>query len=203
KGPFWFVDSANFYNPVKHTDTLSKISVEFERSDEDFIKAFKNKYLDSLPPSWMMLEVSSFGNLSNLFSNLKPSREKRNIANYWGLNEKTFSSWLHSIVYLRNICAHHTRLWNKDLRIQPIIPSNPHFPFLTITTYVHTETNQTLLLNNKVYFVFSMIVYLMNIINSKHKIKGKLISLFQKYPNIDEMAMGFPDNWQNEPLWAS
>jgi len=201
KGAFWFLDSANFSNPVKHAETLSKVGIEFDRSDEDFIKAFKNKYSDSLPPSWMMLEVSSFGNLSNFYSNLNPTRDKRNIANFFGLNDKTFESWLHSIAYLRNICAHHTRLWNKDLRIQPIIPFSPHFPFLTKTTYVHSETEKTLQLNNKVYFIFSMIVYLMNIINPKHKIKEKLISLFDKYPNIDNKAMGFPVDWQNEPLW--
>ncbi|MDE6380839.1 MAG: Abi family protein, partial [Muribaculaceae bacterium] len=22
-------------------------------------------------------------------------------------------SWLHAIVYVRNICAHHSRLWNR------------------------------------------------------------------------------------------
>jgi len=203
KGPFWYIDRANFSNPVKHTETLSKIGIEFNRSDEDFIKAFKAKYSDPLPPSWMMLEVSSFGNLSSFYSNLKPSRDKRNIANYFGLNENTFASWLHSIAYLRNICAHHTRLWNKDMRIQPNIPNSPHYPFLSITTYFNDKTNQTLPLNNKAYFVFSMIIYLMNIINPKHTIKEKLNSLLVKYPNIDTRAMGFPVNWRSELLWRN
>jgi abortive infection bacteriophage resistance protein len=200
-GPFWYTDSSIFYSPVKHAETLSKIGAEFNRGDEDFIRAFSEKYSDPLPPSWMMLEVSSFGNLSSFFSALKPFRHKRDIANFFGLNEATFSSWLHSIVYLRNICAHHTRLWNKDLRIQPNIPQNPHFPFLTKTTYTHSETQKELQLNNKAYFVISMIIYLMNIINPKHKIIEKFMSLIERYPNVDPRAMGFPSDWQSEPIW--
>jgi len=46
-----------------------------------------------------------------------------------------------------------------------------------------------------------MIIYLMNTINPKHKIQAKFKELLTKYPNIDTKAMGFPDTWQNEPLW--
>jgi abortive infection bacteriophage resistance protein len=77
RGAFWYLDSANFSNPVKHADMLSKIGLECSRSDEEFIQAFKNKYSDSMPPSWMMLEVSSFGILSSLYSNLVSGKDKR------------------------------------------------------------------------------------------------------------------------------
>lgn len=102
-GPFWYLDTSNFSNPVKHAETLSKIGIEYTRSDEEFVQNFKNKYSEPMPPSWMMLEVSSFGALSSLYSYLKPSKDKRIIANYFGLADKVLSSWLHSIVYLRNI----------------------------------------------------------------------------------------------------
>lgn len=143
-GPFWYLDSANFSNPVKHADTLSKIAIEYSRSDEEFAKAFKNKYSDPMPPSWMMLEVSSFGTLSSLYNYLHPTRDKREIAKHFGLADKVFSSWLHSIVYLRNICAHHARLWNREMQIQPMIPRHTYRPFITQTSYVSPETNQTL-----------------------------------------------------------
>jgi len=201
RGAFWYLDSSNFANPVKHADTLSKIGTEYSRSDEEFIQAFNVKYSDSLPPSWMMLEVSSFGILSSLYSNLVPGRDKRDIANFFGLNDTVLSSWLHSIVYLRNICAHHSRLWNREMRIQPVIPRSPRTPFLTITNYTHPETGATLPLNNKTYFILSMIVYMMNKINPKHTIQAKFKALLDKYPNIDTRAMGFPDTWKTEPIW--
>ncbi|MHC1704885.1 MAG: Abi family protein [Tenuifilaceae bacterium] len=201
RGVFWYLDTANFSNSFKHADTLSKIDTEYSRSDEEFIKAFKAKYTDPLPPSWMMLEVSSFGVLSSLYSCLKPGRDKRAIAKSFGLNDNTLASWLHSIVYLRNICAHHSRLWNREMRIQPEIPLNPHNSFLTKTKYLHPETGILLRLNNKTFFMLSMIVYLMNSINPKHKIQEKFKALLTKYPNIDTRAMGFPKDWEKESIW--
>jgi len=200
RGAFWYLDSANFFNPVKHADTLSKIGSEYSRSDEDFIQAFKDKYLETMPPSWMMLEVSSFGTLSNLYSCLNPGRDKRDIAGYFGLSDRVLSSWLHSIVYLRNICAHHSRLWNREMQIQPNIPLTPQHPFISQTTYTNSE-GVTLPLNNKTYFILSMVIYLMNTINPKHTIQSKFRKLLQKYPNIDTNAMGFPANWEEEHLW--
>ncbi len=200
-GAFWYTDSSNFSKPEKHKETLSKIEVEISRSDEDFIQAFYKNYSDPLPPCWMTLEVSSFGILSSLYSNLIPGKDKREIANYFGLTDKVLASWLHSIVYLRNLCAHHSRLWNREMRIQPIIPRSSRKPFISQLTYTFPETGMSLPLNNKAYFILSMIIYLMNTINPKHSVHQRFKNLLKKYPNIDTKAMGFPDGWQSEPLW--
>lgn len=201
RGSFWYLDTVNFNKPLKQAETIAKIDQEFKRSDEEFIKAFQQKYSDPMPPSWMMLEVTSFGTLSALYSYLTPGRDKRDIANHFGLPEVVFASWLHSIVYLRNICAHHARLWNKEMQIQPIIPNSPKITFITITNYTCPNTGKTLSLNNKVYFILSMILYFMNTINPKHNIQGKFKALLAKYPNIDARAMGFPSGWEKELLW--
>jgi abortive infection bacteriophage resistance protein len=189
--PFWFEDKAQFKNAYTHNKTIDKIRDELKRSDEEFILKFKEKYQNDFPPSWMTLEVTSFGSLSVLFSALNPGRVKRNIANYFGLDERTFQSWLHSIVYLRNVCAHHSRLWNRDIRVKPQIPDNPKKQWL----------NNTDLENDKVYFLLSMILYLIQTINPKNSITSRFKSLLVKYPNVDVKAMGFPDNWVEETLW--
>ncbi len=201
KGAFWYLDSANFSKPIKHAETLTKIGNEYSRSDEEFIQAFKAKYSDPMPPSWIMLEVSSFGTLSALYSYLIPCIEKREIANYFGLSDKVLSSWLHSIVYLRNICAHHARLWNREMQIQPIIPRSPLHPFINQTTYTDSTTGSILPLNNKSYFILSMVIYFLNTINPTHKFQDEFKQLLVIYPNVDTAAMGFPDNWQLEALW--
>ncbi|MDD2963136.1 MAG: Abi family protein [Bacteroidales bacterium] len=199
--PFWYLDSSNFLSQHKHSSALEKMKAEYHRSDEEFVQSFRNKYSDPMPPSWMMFEVSSFGTLSTLYSNLKVFREKREIAKYFGLSDVVFSSWLHSIVYLRNICAHHTRLWNREMQIQPAIPRNSSRPFIKYLNEIPTETGHSMLLNNKVYFFLSMIIYLMESINLNHAIPGKFKALLAKYPNIDTQAMGFPVAWQKENLW--
>lgn len=190
-GPFWFQDSSLFSNQELHQLSLSKMEEEFRRSDEEFIHAFKNKYSDVLPPSWIAFEITSFGGLSKLYQNLRSSREKREIAHHFGLPDVVFLKWIHSIVYLRNICAHHTRLWNRSMSIRPPVPNRPHNP------WINTER----VMSNKAYFILSMIKYLLQTANPHNTFKSKLKSLLVEYPNVDVFAMGFPINWEQEPLW--
>ena len=81
-GAYWFEDSSLFSNPVRHAKLLSKIDEEYSRSDEEFIKAFKAKYSNHFPPSWITMEITSFGTLSILYENLLPGKIKRSIAAY-------------------------------------------------------------------------------------------------------------------------
>lgn len=190
-GPFWFQKPELFTDPDKHEKALVKIQEEFRRSDEDFITAFKAKYSDPLPPSWMMLEITSFGTLSMLFKNLKPGREKREIAHSFGLADSVFETWLHSIVYLRNVCAHHTRLWNRVLSIAPQFPRRAHKPWL-----VNAGIS-----NKRSFFILSMILYLLQSLNPKNSLVSRVKALLDKYPSIDVRSMGFPDKWKEENLW--
>ncbi len=190
-GAYWFEDSPLFSNPVRHAKILSKIDEEYGRSDEEFITAFKAKYSEHFPPSWITLEITSFGTLSMLYENLLPGRAKRSIAAYFGLADKVFASWLHCIVYVRNICAHHSRLWNKTLSIRPLMPRSPR------NFFINPPTGGT----HQVYFVLSMIIYLLNTINPNHSFISRFNELLNRYPSIDVRAMGFPDGWKKESLW--
>ena len=189
--PFWYRNNDLFTNQKLYENSLIKISEEYKRSDEEFIKAFKIKYSDDLPPSWMIFEITSFGALSLIFKNLKPSNEKREIAHYFGISDTVFQTWLHSIVYLRNICAHHTRLWNRSMSITPQIPRKTKY------SWIETEG----ISNNKMYFNLSMIMYLLQTINPHNSFPIRLKELFTEFKNIDIKAMGFPVNWTEEPLW--
>jgi abortive infection bacteriophage resistance protein len=190
-GPFWFQNPALFKSPVSHANALSHIGVEFNRSDEEFIHAFRNKYSDPLPPSWMILEITSFGTLSMLYKNLKPGREKRAIAGYFGLADSVFETWLHSIVYLRNVCAHHTRLWNRSMSISPQFPLTPRKPWIANAT----------ISNRRTYFMLCMILYLLQTVNPTNTFADKIKTLLAKYNNVAPSAMGFPSDWEAEALW--
>lgn len=102
-------------------------------------------------------------------------------------------SWLHTITYVRNICAHHSRLWNKTFGITPMMPRRTTFPFVTLSTKG----------TQHVYFVLCMIQYLLNIINPSNTFRNKINVLLEEYPNIDIVAMGFPENWKEQLLWKS
>lgn len=191
KGAYWYTNSSLFSNVLTHSRTINKIGSEFSRSDAKFIRAFKEKYSNPLPPSWTAFEIITLGTLSTLYKNLKPGRDKRDIANFFGLHDRTFQSWLHSIVYVRNLCAHHSRLWNRELRISPNIPRKLKLNWLQ-------QNNVT---NNKLFIVLCIINYLLCTVDSENRFSETLKKLLIKYPCIDTVAMGFPENWENEPLW--
>lgn len=190
-GPFWYQDSSLFRSTSLYLTNKEVLEKEFSRSDELFLKAFRTNYSDPLPPSWMLLEVISFGTLSKLYRDITPVHERRKIAAHFGLDDRTFGSWLHCLVYIRNICAHHSRLWNKILGIQPRVPLNPHGVWLQSTNIA----------NNRTFFVLSMILYLLNRVNPNHTFISRLENLFAKYPDVSLQAMGFPNNWETENLW--
>jgi abortive infection bacteriophage resistance protein len=99
-----------------------KLHTEIRRSQEKFIDHFKSKY-EGFPklPLWMAVEVMSFGSLSRMISALKRT-EQIEIARIYGLHSKVFCSWLHTLVYVRNICAHHGRIWDRVLSIKMAVP---------------------------------------------------------------------------------
>jgi len=189
-GTFWFLNKDNFTNLEKHTNLLASISAELTRSDDDQILRFKREYDDEMPPAWMTMEVSSFGTLSMLYNYFRPGHTKREIAKFYGVSDSVFESWLHSIVYVRNICAHHSRLWNRALRIRPLFPRKTLKPFLSVAA-----------INNRVYYVLSIIQYLLQTINPSSTFPTRLKQLIADFPEVDLSAMGFPKNWESEPLW--
>ncbi len=189
KGPFWLSEPNNFTDIHFHRQTVINLKKDYLKSDEEFLKSYKTKYSESLPPCWMILEISSFGTLSKIYGNLKNG--KRDVAASFGLDDNTFASWMHCFVYIRNVCAHHSRLWNRGMSIKPRIPIKPDNTWL-----IDTAVN-----NNKTYFILSMMLYLLQSIDTKHQFIYRFKVLLKKYPNVDVSAMGFPQNWKSEPLW--
>lgn len=190
-GVFWFEDSMNFRDEYRHLSLLRGLAEELRRSDDEAIVAFRRNYSNPYPPTWMTFEVSSFGTLSMMYRWLNPGQARRQLARYYGVSDTVLESWLHSIVYVRNICAHHSRLWNKRLSINAMVPRRTHLPFVT-------TPNDT----KKVYYILSIILYLLQTVNTRNTFVSRFKSLLQKYPCVDVAAMGFPQNWETESLWS-
>ncbi|MCF0218579.1 MAG: Abi family protein [Muribaculaceae bacterium] len=190
-GIYWFIDSRNFRNPSAHSALISKLQQELKRSDDDAITAFAKKYSNPFPPSWMAMEITSFGTLSMLYRYLCSGHGRRNVAGFYGLSDTVFESWMHSLVYVRNICAHHSCLWNRTLRISPLIPRKTKSPFLTN----HCS-------NSHIYFILCIILYLLKAVNPHNTLPKRFREFIAKYPNVDTASMGFPTDWSTEPLWA-
>ncbi len=194
----WYEEKELYRDEDKYSNLMSEISNDVKRSNEDFIKHYKNKYSrPEMPPSWMTLEVVSFGTLSKIFGQLKECDEKKEITGSFGLsNEKILANWLHAFSNLRNCCAHHSRVWNRRFIVNMIIPYNTLYPFL------NGKNGKGKLCQNKIFVLLSAIKYIVDIISPDNSFKTHLIELFNdKHRFVSMKEMGFPDSWQDWPVW--
>ncbi|MEQ8419875.1 MAG: Abi family protein [Arenibacter algicola] len=199
-GPWWFQNFELFNDSMALVKTLSNLQDELERSKDVTIKNhFKNHKDDKrFPPAWKALEQTSFGALSKLYGNLKPTvKSKDVIAKELGaVNHTYLPSWLQSIAQIRNYCAHHSRLWNRNLPGTVKLLPKPPYPWITTLENIPKQHEFS-----KLYVHMCLMKYLINNIQPKNDFTGRLDSLFTKYPNVDPDALGMKPNWINEPLW--
>lgn len=193
--PYWFEDVSLFKDATHFTQNLTLIDDELKRSKEVFVTEHFAKYTSPVrPPAWKTIEILSLGHLSKLYANLQNSLpEKDNIARSMGLpNAHYFGTWIQSISLIRNLCAHHSRIWNKNLPARPRLLQNLPNNWLT-----NVPPN-----TNKLYANICCMKYLLDVVNPQNQFADKLKGLFQKYPNISPMALGFTVSWESELLFA-
>jgi len=188
---FWMTDAKYFRNQTIFAKTLTLIQLEIEKTKEDFIVHFETKYSNPYPPAWMIAEIIPLGVLCNLFNNLTNKTILKKIAHQFGLPLPVFSSWILLLANLRNLCGHHARLWNRQIPIISHMLHNPVFPWI----------NPAITDMKRIYFRICIIKYLLFSVSPNNRFTQKLKSLLAEFPTIDIRAMGFPANWQNEPLW--
>lgn len=192
-GAFWFMDASKFNSRSIFQTCLDNMQVELSRSKEEFLQEHFAKYdTPSMPPVWKTLEVVSFGNLSKLYANMKDVEVKKQVAKSVGLPQYTYlESWMRSLTVLRNCCAHHARTWNRRY------PAMPQLPRRLPLTWVDTLHIRPM----KLYAQLCTLLYLEQSITPNSQIKDRLLSLLKAYPNTITRQMGFPREWENEPLW--
>ncbi len=139
----------------------------------------------------MAVEVLIFGQLFTFFRYLHRT-EKQSLSRVYGLFPPVMESWLFTLNFIRNTCAHHARLWNREIPIRPIIPDQRHNPEWHIPTIPD---------NTRVYTVLTLIQYLMKHIDQHSNWQAKLDQLLDKYIEIQVHFMGFPTGWQDCPIW--
>ena len=188
--PFWMTDIQNFVNQTKFLHTMRLIDDELRRSREDFIVHFQQTYSDGYPPAWILSEILPFGVMTNIFNNIRNMRQKKRVAQSFGLQVAPFESWMTIVTLTRNSCCHHARVWNKQNTIRPMLPNRMNHPWISLPTDLL-----------RIYFNLCIIKHFLNIISPQNDMTDKIKSLLAAFPNVDTAAMGFPHGWETEPLW--
>ncbi len=198
-GPWWFQNFELFTDNLALVKTLANIEEEISRSKEKYIKDHFKKHKDDqrFPPAWKTLEQTSFGSLSKLYGNLKNTIKSKDLiaVELGAVNHTYLPSWLQSIAQIRNYCAHHSRLWNKNLPGSPKLLSKPPFNWVNDVPKQHEFRH--------LYIHLCLMKYLINIIYTENDFTARLSALLQKYPSVDPNALGMKPNWEEEQLWKN
>lgn len=190
-GTFAHEDPNNFHPRFDHKAWVVKLHHETHRSSDAFTAHYQASY-SGFPrmPVWMMSELISLGSLSRLYRGMQHS-DKRIVASQLNIHHKRLQDWLHVLTYVRNVCAHHSRLWNRELAIKPMAMAESEWnhPFLPS--------------RDRVFCVLLMLRYLL-----RQTEKGtewldhcnQALTPIAAEPSL-RLSMGIPDNWTTHPYW--
>lgn len=223
-GAHWYLDKSHFKDNGYHERLLSDLYKKLDEERQHFrkdqshingsqtnaaIKAqrIENRKRDNyarfygatydqppLPPTWAMLEDLTMGSLSKLYQSIARDTDRKAIAKRFQIAQEVLGSWLHTLTFIRNCCAHHSRLWNRELAVPPKIPKSAEWQLPNIPRDQPDPVR-------RLFIVLTMLSYLMKHISPDIHWRERLIRLLNDYPDTSHSAMGFPDGWQQMKLW--
>ena len=189
-GPFPFVkENFRFKFESDWIESYNKLLKDMKNNSKElFVKHHLETYKEKLLPIWGMVEIMSFGEISTWFDKQLSDNIKKKISNRFSVQMNVFTSWIRCISLVRNICAHHARLWNKILPIKIMIPSkmikNQYQDLFMLADEYQSE--------KRIYNVLLTIQYLLDEIQCDMA-KGEFLlhvkKLIDEY-DIDEKRMG-------------
>ncbi|MCW3492955.1 Abi family protein [Microbacterium sp. SSM24] len=216
--PHWYVDASHFVNRGKHTGLLRMIQETSDTrllgtaepagrtfsSNEDAGVVYRSAlehYLmtygsPELPPSWLMVETLTLGQLNNVVDNLRRRSDRTAIAQRIGLSEPVLMSWLRTYVRVRNVCAHHGRLWNVGIGVYPAIPSSPAISWLKGDAALPRRSEKRL------YPVLVSLQSVLDVVSPRSTWARRLHDLVSTRPPMNLAGMGIPKNWADDEFWA-
>lgn len=196
-GAFGHVDPARFhFSTALHQQWIDRLREEADRSSELFIQHYRRTYTEFPDmPIWMAMEVMSFGGLSKMYSGMDRA-DQRPIAQRYSLQPADLSRILHHFVYVRNLCAHHSRLWDRVWSIKPSLPKGrvwqpPHLPA-----------------NDRLFATLLLLVYLLKQCAQASPTasgwRDRVFAHLQIPPNAPRamQLMGMPSQWADHSLWT-
>ena len=203
--PFWHLNPSNFISYAEIKVVLDKAGQRFKASQQEFVKHHRDKYYTSkpfdfkqIPPFWVISETFTLEQLQTVANKidsdkfaLSGSNKIDAFANQFGLNSyKAFTTNLKCIRDLRNICAHHSRLWNSNL-------AAPN----SVTKHLKFKSQEKK--NNRLYNNIVMLRIMCKSRDIDDGLKDFFINLIASNPILQEQkqSMGFPTNWEEDPFW--
>lgn len=181
----------HFFLEPQHFDRLAAFAEFYQTACRDrrylAIRHYEQRYsAPELAPIWAIMEAITYGSLSRLFSGLKLAHRKA-IARRFGYDETVLASWFRALNLMRNMCAHHNRLWNAPMHVDQPVGAKK----------LRGELGRT----DVLYARLVILAALMDAMGAGAEWKRRLIGLMDRYPRVPRSVMGFPEDWQARDFW--
>lgn len=213
---FWYRNVSNYQSRKGYSTTIERIEALTEREQQHAPsdrgeQADHLHYPDALshylatysspetPPSWLVIELLTAGELQRLYASLT-LKYRKIIARELSLPDQVLQSWLKTYVRVRNICAHHGRLWNRFLGVYPVIPRSPTVRWLTERNAFDTD-NPRALERKRLYPVLVSLQSILFTISPHSTWALRLHTLLGKYRHIPLNALGMKAGWDADEFW--
>jgi abortive infection bacteriophage resistance protein len=183
-------------NKTKYDSWLEKHDQLVKRSKEDFVRHYQTKY--GLPlPIWVSVELWDFGLLSTFYQGMTVADKATIAARYDIPDWQVFESRLRTLNFVRNVVAHHSRLWNKNLVDQPRLPKIGAIPDFTP---LHHRPGSVA----RLYVVLCILIHFMKRLYPNSTWIARLRATINEFPSIPNLGlsdMGFPTDWETHTTW--
>lgn len=192
-----FTTNTNRQGVVFHNAWIAKHEQLVVRSKEEFVQHNRDRY--GLPLAiWVACEVWDFGALSMLFGGMKDADQDAIARKYGVQNGRVFASWLRSLNYLRNVCAHHSRLWNRNVVDQPRLPRSSQ---LAWTAAYEGDGGAQRHARARCYLLLRITRHIMGVVNPGSNWPQRMKAHLDAFPDlsavgIDMSAMGAMTGWE-------
>jgi abortive infection bacteriophage resistance protein len=208
--PHWYMDPAHFQHGGRHAGLLKIVRDTCEErlrgspdAGEDSLvhRSALEHYLTTygspeLPPSWLMVETLTIGQLTSMYRNLGRRSDKTAVARSIGLTAPVLESWMQTYVRVRNICAHHGRLWNVGLGVYPAIPTSPAVSWLKGADALPERSRKRL------YPVLVSLQSVLDSVSPHSSWARRLHELINARPPMNLAGMGIPEIWADDDFWS-
>ena len=109
-----------YYLDDKESYFKNKIVGRVKRSDSIEIKEKRNLKDNKYPTIWLLVEILTFGDITELLE-LMSQKNLKILANYYNCTPDQLKSWLKSLKFIRNNCAHNSTVIDIQIKTKPII----------------------------------------------------------------------------------
>jgi len=154
-----------------------------------------------MPPLWVVTELMTFGELSRWFALTKDVKVKSAVAKDLGMpSREVLEGTLQLLSYIRNICAHHGRLWNRQTVKR--LPNIRRFSDDLVVVEARTEQGIQAQPANFIYNALVVLVHMLRRQSPDTSFAHRVADLAASRLPEQLRSMGFPADWANRPCWS-